>query len=69
MACPVCGVSVGGVGALAEHLVVAAAASDGHHIMWLNRNVTKQRTTAALLEPLLAVALAGGEPGGERVKR
>jgi hypothetical protein len=54
---------------LAEHLVERAAASDDRHVMWLNRNVTKHRTDAAGLVPLLREALAGEGSTGERIRR
>lgn len=75
--CPVCGTGVTAVrgtgvtavGALAEHFVELSERSDARHIMWLNRNVTKLRTPAADLEPLLAAVLAGERPATVRVPR
>jgi hypothetical protein len=63
-ACPVCGGPVAHVDALALHLVEQAEASDGAHVMWLNRQVTKHRTDAAHLAELLR-GLAAGRPSGE----
>jgi hypothetical protein len=37
--------------------------------MWLNRNVTKHRSTPEELEPLLAETLRGDGSRGDRVKR
>lgn len=68
-ACPVCGIPQGDLPAVAAHLVERAEASDGDHVMWLNRHVTKLRVAAADLEPLLAEVLAGGGPAGDRVNR
>lgn len=67
--CPVCGLAAAGHSALARHMVELAETSDGHHIMWLNRNVTMHRTSPVELEPLLAVALAGRSTPGERLDR
>ena len=50
---------------MAEHLVALADASDGRHVMWLNRNVTKQAVDADELRRLLA----GGAAGTDRVRR
>jgi hypothetical protein len=67
--CPVCGADVTAVRALAEHFVALSERSDGRHIMWLNRNVTKLRTPASDLEPLLAAVLSGERPATARVWR
>lgn len=67
--CPACGAVAGSLVAMARHLVDQAEASEGRHVMWLNRHVTKRRTSPAELEPLLASALAGRKPPGERVER
>ncbi len=67
--CPACGRPTGDVSALARHLVGMAEASDGTHVMWLNRHVTKHRTTADGLEKLLAPLVDGGPPPAERVRR
>lgn len=69
VACPVCGAGVTAVRALAEHFVELSERSDARHIMWLNRNVTKLRTSASDLEPLLVAALSGGRPVAARVRR
>lgn len=67
--CPVCGAPADDLDALARHLVEQAEASEGRHVMWLNRHVTKHRTDAAHLAELLG-ALAAGRPSGEdRVAR
>jgi hypothetical protein len=63
--CPVCGIVADDLEALASHLVECADASDGRHVMWLNRSATKYRTSAADLELLLA----DGAPSSDRVKR
>jgi hypothetical protein len=68
-ACEVCGVTVGGLDALAEHLVTEARASDGAHIMWLNRGVTKYQVEAAELAVLLRHRDERRPTGEERVKR
>jgi hypothetical protein len=67
--CPVCGRAEEGLAALAVHFVERSEASDGPHVMWLNRNVTKQRMGAAELEKLLGTARDGGFPPGPRVER
>jgi hypothetical protein len=72
--CAVCGVTVDGVDALAEHLVLEAGESDVAHVMWLNRNVTKHRVTAADLAILLRQEtsdpnVAGPDGGEDRVNR
>ena len=67
--CPVCGAAVAGTLALAEHLVAEAAASDGAHIMWLNRKVTKHETTPARLAELLERGAAGQPSNEERIHR
>lgn len=68
MICQVCGLAAGDVATLAAHLVERAEASDGRHVMWLNRNITKHRTSPADLERLLAEGLGGGE-SSDRVRR
>jgi hypothetical protein len=67
--CPVCEVPQADLPAMAAHFVERAEASDGNHVMWLNRHVTKLRVSAADLEPLLAAVLAGGNTTGDRVNR
>ena len=69
VACPVCSIAAEDLAALASHLVERAEASDGGHVMWLNRNATKYRTSAAGLELLLAGGTAGGAPSKDRIKR
>lgn len=69
VACPVCGAGLTAVRALAEHFVERSERSDARHIMWLNRNVTKLRTPASDLEPLLAAVLCGERPATARVRR
>jgi hypothetical protein len=64
--CPVCAQPVPDLDALTAHFVQLADASDGPHVMWLNRNVTKFRLAADDLGPLLRAALAGEKPPGER---
>ena len=60
--CPVCGDDVEN---LAEHFVALAEISEGRHIMWLNRNVTKKAVDAAELARLLA----GDATSNERLRR
>jgi hypothetical protein len=60
--CPVCGDDVA---ILAEHFVALADLSDGRHIMWLNRNVTKKAVSVEELARLLQ----GDGPSGERLRR
>ena len=50
---------------LAEHFVALADESDGSHIMWLNRNVTKKAVDAEQLARLLA----GDATSTERIRR
>jgi hypothetical protein len=69
VSCPACGLTAADLGALASHLVEQAEASDVGHVMWLNRHVTKHRTSPARLEPELAAVLAGENPSGDRIKR
>ena len=69
VACPVCGESWGTGLGLAEHFVALAETSDGAHIMWLNRRVTKHRLDAPSLAPLLMTALSGTAPVADRVER
>jgi hypothetical protein len=67
--CPVCGAETAGVDAMARHLVERATVSDGSHVMWLNRKVTKHRVPAAELAILLEAVLAGRRPPAPRVPR
>jgi hypothetical protein len=60
--CPVCNDEVAN---LAEHLIALANESDGRHIMWLNRNVTKKAVGAEQLARLLA----GEATSTERIRR
>jgi hypothetical protein len=69
VACPVCGIELADFAALASHLVEQAEASDGRHVMWLNRHATKHRTSASGLELLLTEALAEGRSSSDRVQR
>jgi hypothetical protein len=69
VACPVCATSADDLGTLAVHLVERAEASDGRHVMWLNRNATMQRTSAADLTVLLATAPNDDHPSSDRIKR
>ena len=68
-ACPVCGLSVEDLDALAVHLVGEAGRSDVAHVMWLNRNVTKHRVGAARLAALLEQHADGGPTGEDRLTR
>ncbi|MDA8271964.1 MAG: DUF5810 domain-containing protein [Actinomycetota bacterium] len=67
--CPVCGLAAKNLSILASHLVERAEVSDGSHVMWLNRNMSKHRLSAEELERLLVAALAGDGPSNEVVKR
>lgn len=67
--CPVCGAGLTAVAGLADHFVELSERSDARHIMWLNRSVTKLRTPASDLEPLLAAVLSGRPPTTPRVQR
>ncbi len=69
VACPVCGIEAADLAALAAHLVERAEVSDATHVMWLNRNATKQRTSASELELLLAHPLADGGSSSDRIRR
>jgi pyrroloquinoline-quinone synthase len=53
--CPAClvGFAKGDYPALAHHLVLRAEESDSDHVRWLNQNVTREKTGAAELEPML----------------
>jgi hypothetical protein len=61
-ACPVCGEVVED---LADHFVALADVSDGRHIMWLNRNVTKKAVGVEELGRLLS----GEAHSSDRVDR
>lgn len=67
--CPVCGTAAGGAPILAGHLVDEAEKSDGAHVMWLNRNVTKHRTGAVELAGLLLAWASATPSDQDRVKR
>ncbi|HZR12833.1 MAG TPA: C2H2 type zinc finger domain-containing protein [Acidimicrobiia bacterium] len=70
MRCPVCGVDGrDGHRALAAHLTEQAARSDGAHVMWLNRNVTKERVGVDELAALLRELAETGATRATRVKR
>lgn len=53
--CPACLESFGreGYPSLAHHLVERAEESDSDHVRWLNQNLTREKTSAAELEPML----------------
>jgi hypothetical protein len=68
--CPVCGTATaGGAPALAAHLVEQADKSDGAHVMWLNRTVTKHQTGAVELAALLLAWASATPSEQDRVKR
>lgn len=67
--CPVCSLEVPDLAALASHLVGQAERSDDAHVMWLNRRVTRHRTSPADLERLLREELTGGGSSADRVAR
>ncbi|HWO94016.1 MAG TPA: C2H2 type zinc finger domain-containing protein [Dehalococcoidia bacterium] len=71
LSCPVCLMTFreGDYHALAAHVSQEADRSDGKHIMWLNRNVTKLRTDPSTLAELLKRYLEGGTTGAERIVR
>lgn len=54
--CPAClrPLGQGDLPALAAHLVDQGEGSDPSHVRWLNQNLTRKRTTASELVPLLA---------------
>lgn len=53
ISCPICEYRVTDLHELAMHLFDKAQASDGQHIMWLNRNITKFQVPAEKLYQLL----------------
>ena len=67
--CAVCAVKVRGFEALAEHFVAQAARSDGAHVMWLNRNVTKYQVGSAELAMMLRRQARGLDTGSPQVRR
>jgi pyrroloquinoline-quinone synthase len=52
--CPVCEAKAPSFGALAEHFSGETKKSDAGHIMWLNRNITKDRGDESELSSLLS---------------
>lgn len=67
--CPVCASPAQDLFVLASHLVEKAEASDGGHVMWLNRNLTKHRKSIEEIERLLVSLVAEDRPSDEVVKR
>jgi ribose 5-phosphate isomerase RpiB len=66
----VCAIDVGdGRRQLAAHFADLASRSDGAHVMWLNRNVTKQRVDEDTLTALLDELFATGRTTAVRVER
>jgi pyrroloquinoline-quinone synthase len=53
--CAACGIKLetGDYDSLASHFYNLAEQNDVHHVMWLNRNITKERTDASDLSKLL----------------
>jgi pyrroloquinoline-quinone synthase len=53
--CPACliGFARGDYGTLAQHLVTRADESDSDHVRWLNQNLTRRKTDAETLVPML----------------
>ncbi|MCL6562111.1 MAG: iron-containing redox enzyme family protein [Firmicutes bacterium] len=49
MRCPVCDVPARDWNELAQHFASLAAASDGAHVMWLNRNLSRQALSPSVL--------------------
>lgn len=53
MQCPVCRLEYPNVSQLAAHFVMSAECSDSAHVMWLNRNLTKERSSVDRLTRML----------------
>jgi pyrroloquinoline-quinone synthase len=69
--CPAClvGFGPGAFDGLALHLCERANESDADHVRWLNQNVTKERTEAADLTPMVVRYFdLGGETLGEWIR-
>ncbi len=67
--CPVCGFTTEDMSSLAAHFVGEADRSDVGHVMWLNRNVTKNRVDADRLAALLEQHAGGRLTAEDRVNR
>ena len=59
IACPVCRGELADIRGLADHLWEAAEASDGPHVMWLNRHVGFREIPRDVLREKLERALRG----------
>src|SRR5712692_4884351 len=64
--CPVCEITSSSYESLSDHFSQQAKNSDVGHIMWLNRNVTKDRGAEPRLPKLLAGFLDAGDLGLRR---
>jgi pyrroloquinoline-quinone synthase len=65
MKCPTCGTGFDPVDfdALGKHFYAEALRSDARHVMWLNRNITKNKTDAKTLSSLFVKFFAMGSGG------
>jgi pyrroloquinoline-quinone synthase len=65
MKCPTCGTGFDPVDfdALGKHFYAEALRSDARHVMWLNRNITKNKTDAKALSSLFEKFFALGSGG------
>jgi pyrroloquinoline-quinone synthase len=65
MKCPTCGTGFGSndFNALGKHFYAEALRSDGRHVMWLNRNITKNKTDATALSGMFERFFALGSGG------
>jgi pyrroloquinoline-quinone synthase len=65
MKCPTCGTGFdpNDFDALGKHFYAEALRSDGRHVMWLNRNITKNKTDAKALSGLFERFFALGSGG------
>jgi pyrroloquinoline-quinone synthase len=61
--CPVCDRVVESYDALAEHFSAEASKSDASHVMWLNRNITKDKNSTPNLSHLLQDFFDTGNKG------
>ncbi len=64
--CPICECQVTDLHQLAVHLFNKAQVSDGQHIMWLNRNLTKFQVPVEKLYKLLEQS-GFGKPNNQDV--
>ena len=59
IACPVCRLELADTAGLADHFWDAAEASDGRHVMWLNRHVGMHELPRGALRERLERVLQG----------